>query len=192
VATIIGSAGTEQKTITKEDVGRDIIYIKATPGRLRKRGASLYNNRGFLLLHTMPLLLLVAAWIVQRRRERLSTDIGYARRLSAPKKAGKGIREAGHLLNKGEPAAFYDSVFKTLREYIGDRFHIASGGITADIIDNELKKKDVDEKVLLQLRNIFRECDMARYASSELGPENMKNTLSALQEVIDHLEKHKE
>jgi len=191
VATIIESAGTAQRTITKEEFGRDIIYIKGSPGTLRKRGAYLHNNPVFLLLHTVPLLLIVAARIVQRRRERLSADIGYARRLSAPKKAGKGIREAGRLLNKGEPVEFYDSVFKTLREYIGDRFHIASGGITADIIDNALKEKGVDESVLAQLQNIFRECDMARYASSEHGPENMKNALNALKDVIDHLERHK-
>ena len=191
VATIIESAGTAQRTIVKEDFGRDIIYIKGAPGTLRKRGASLHTNPVFLVLHAVPLLLLVSVWIVQKRRERLSTDIGYARRLSAPKKAGKRIREAGRLLNKGQPLAFYDAVFKTLREYLGDRFHIASGGITADIIDNALKKKGVDETVLVQLRNIFGECDMARYASSELGPENMKNTLNALQEVIDHLERQK-
>jgi len=191
VATIIESAGTAQRTIAKEDFGRDIIYIKGSPGTLRKRGASLHTSPVFLALHAVPLLLLVSAWIVQKRRERLSTDIGYARRLSAPKKAGKGIREAGRLLNKGQPLAFYDAVFKTLREYLGDRFHIASGGITADIIDSALTKKGVDETVLAQLRNIFRECDMARYASSELGPENMNNTLNALQEVIDHLERQK-
>jgi hypothetical protein len=191
VATIIESTGTAQRTIRKEDFGRDIIYIKGSQGELRKRGAYLHNSSVYLLLHAVPLLLFVSAWILQKRRERLSTDIGYARRLSAPKKAGKGIREAERLLHKNLTKEFYDAVFKTLREYIGDRFHIASGGITADIIDNALKNKSVEENVLIQLRNIFRECDMARYASSALGPENMKQTLAYLKEVIDHLERHK-
>lgn len=190
VATIIGPAGTAQRTITNEDLGRDIIYIKGSPGTLRKKGAFLFKNSLFLSLHSVPLLLLISAWILQKRRERLSTDIGYARRLSAPKKAGKGIREAGRLMDKGQTLEFYDSVFKTLREYIGDRFHIASGGITADIIDNALKKEGVNEGVLAQLRNIFRECDMARYASSELGAEDMKKTVNDLKEVINHLERH--
>jgi len=32
---------------------------------------------------------------------------------------------------------------------------------------------------------------MARYASSELGSENMNNTLNDLKEVIDHIERQK-
>lgn len=191
VATIIESAGTAQRPIAREDFGRDLIYIKGSPGTFRERGAYLYRNAIFLMLHTIPLMIFVAAWIMKKRRERLSTDIEYARRLSAPKKASKGIREAGRFMEKGRPAEFYDSVFKTLREYIGDRFHMASAGITADVIDNALKEKGIDGQVLGRLRNVFRECDMARYAPAGLDAENMTKTLNDLKEIIDHCERYK-
>jgi hypothetical protein len=191
VITIIEASDTAQRTIRKEDFGRDIIYIKESSGRLKKKGDYLHKNILFLLLQTVPLWLLLSAWIIQKRREKISTDIGYARRLRAPRKAGKGIRNAERLLNKNQTEEFYDFVFKTLREYLGDRFHLPSGGMTGDIVDSALKDRNVHEDILLKTGNIFKECDMARYASSELGADNMRNTLKDLREVIDHLERHK-
>jgi hypothetical protein len=191
VATIIESAGTAQRTIRKEDFGRDIIYIKESPGKLKKKGDYFHKHILFLLLQTVPLWLLLSAWTIQKRREKISTDIGYARRLRAPRKAGKGIRNAESLLNKNQTEEFYDSVFKTLREYLGDRFHLPSGGMTGDIVDSALKDRNVNEDILLKLGNIFKECDMARYAPSALDTDNMRNTLNDLREVIDHLERHK-
>lgn len=174
-----------------EKLGRDIIYIKESPGTLRKKGGYLYRNTAFLLLQAVPLLLFGLAWKMQKRRERISTDIGYARRLSAPKKAKRGIREAERSLHKDRTQEFYNSVHKTLREYIGDRFHLPTGGITSDIVDDALKDKKIDETILAGLKGIFEGCDMARYAPAQLSRADMENTLKALKEVIDYLERHK-
>jgi hypothetical protein len=189
--TIMEAPQVSGRNIIKEKLGRDIIYIKESPGSLRSRGDYLYRNKGFLLLHTLPLILFISVRIMQKRKKRLNTDIGYARRLSAPKKAKKGIQEAENCLNKNSTEEFYDAVHKTIREYIGDRFHLASGGITVDIIDDTLKDRKIEETLLDGLKNIFEECDMARYAPSQLSAENMKNTLKNLKEIIDYLEKHK-
>jgi hypothetical protein len=189
--TIMEAPRVAGRTLIKEKLGRDIIYLKESPGKLRGKGRYLYRNTGFLLLHLVPPLLLGSAWIMQKRRKKLSTDIGYARRLSAPKKAKKGMHEAERNLNKNKTQEFYNSVYKTLREYIGDRFHLSSGGITSDIIDDALKDKKIDENILAGLRNIFEGCDMARYAPAQLNRANMENTLKDLKEVIDYLERHK-
>jgi hypothetical protein len=130
--------------------------------------------------------------IFQKRRERLRTDIVYARRLSAPRKAKKGLRRAESYLKDNRSAEFYGSVYKTLQEYIGDRYHIPAGGITSDIVDTELKDRTMDEGVLNKLKNIFKDCDIARYASSGLVKSDMEKTLKELREVIDYMERHKE
>jgi hypothetical protein len=44
---------------------------------------------------------------------------------------------------------------------------------------------------MVKIKNIFAECDMARYAPTELGTEKMENTLKELKETIDFLERSK-
>jgi hypothetical protein len=180
-----------EKILSMEKLGRDIIYIKESPGSLRERGGYLYRNPVFLMFQFVPMIIFISAMIVQRKRERLRTDIVYARRLSAPRKATKGIRKAEDYLKNSKSEEFHSSVYKTLQEYIGDRYHIPAGGITSDIVDTSLKDKAIDEGMLIRLRGIFKECDLARYASSGLVKSDMEKTLKDLREVIDYMERHK-
>jgi hypothetical protein len=190
-ATILEAPQLGERPIKKEIYGRDIIYIKESPGELKKKGGYLYKNIFFILLQTVPLLVLVSGLLRMKQKEKLSSDTGYARRLSAPKKAKKGIQEAEHFISKNMPQEFYDSVFKTVREYLGNRFHIPSGGITVDVVNDLLKGKNIDTAFLSKLTNIFAVCDMARYAPAAPHTMKMQETLNELKEVIDYLERQK-
>ncbi|RJR17253.1 MAG: protein BatD [Nitrospiraceae bacterium] len=189
--TILDAKENSGAPAVRERLGRDIIYIKESPGVLKQKGGYLSKDPLFLFLQALPLLAFIGAWIMQRRKERLSTDVGYARRLSAPRKARKGIREAEDFLAKNMSMEFYDAVFRTLRDYIGDRFHVPSGGLTSDSAAEVLKDRGLQQDMLSRLINIFRECDMARYAPSEPGTDKMHGTLKQLKETIDYLERHK-
>ncbi|MBI5665999.1 MAG: protein BatD, partial [Nitrospirae bacterium] len=189
--TILDAPQNTARSVVREKFGKDIIYIKESPGPLTGKGRYIYKNPLFMLLQIIPVLALAGVWIMQRRKERLSTDIRYARRLTAPRKARKGIHEAEDFLAKNSASEFYDAVFKTIRDYVGNRFHVPSGGLTADSAGEALKDKGLAPDMLSRLINIFRECDMARYAPSEAGPDNMRETLKELKELIDYLERHK-
>ncbi len=189
--TIMGSPQTGGNTLLQETFGRDIIYIKESPGNINKIGDSLYKNPMFLLVQIIPVLAFAALLTLKNRRDRISTDIGYARRLKAPRKAGKGIKEAEHYLNDNMPREFYDTVFRTLREYIGNRFHVAAGGITADDVDHMLGSRNIDASITDKIKSIIAECDMARYAPSELDSHKRETALHDLKEVIDYLERNK-
>ncbi len=189
--TIMEAAGTLKNSYTRETLGRDIIYIKESPGRLRKKGGYLFKNPFFLLLQFIPLLLYMALMTLKKQRDRLSTDISYARRLKAPRKARKGIKEAEQHLRDTKTEEFYDTTFKTLREYIGNRFHISTGGITVDEVELLLKDRSLDGAILEKVKSIFSECDLARYAPAGLDAEKMGATLQDLKDVIDYLERTK-
>ena len=189
--TIIEGPRFAERALIKETFGRDIIYIKEPPGKLREKGRYFYNNPLFLLFQIVPVLALFFVWTIKKRKEKLTTDIGYARRLLAPRKAKKGMREAEHLLEKNRSGEFYDAVFRTVREYVGNRYHVPSGGITSEVVDDVLTEKGVDQDIVSRLKNVFKECDMARYAPSELGKANMQDTLKELKEIIDYLERYK-
>jgi hypothetical protein len=177
--------------IKEEKLGRDLIYIKDKVGQLRKKGQYFYKNKIFLVLQIIPLLFYLFTIILYRRKKRFSTDLKYARQLLAPRKAKAGIRQAKEYLEKADVQKFYDTLFDTMQEYLGNKFHLPSKGITISIIDEFLGKNGVAEEVLVKLRGIFRDCDMVRYASSQLTQENMRDSLNKLEEVIDYFQRKK-
>lgn len=175
-----------------ETLGKDIIYIKDSIGNLKYRQKSLYKNKVFVLFQLLPLALLLILYIVRNRLNRLKQDVSYARRLNAPKKVKKSIENARSFLKQAKPEEFYNAVFKAIQEYLGDKFDLASGGITIDIIDEFLKTKNIEPQILEKLRNIFKDCDMARYAAGALDKLKMETTLKDLEEIIFYFQRMKE
>jgi hypothetical protein len=78
-----------------------------------------------------------------------------------------------------------------LRDYLGNRFHVPSGGITGDSLDSIMKGKNIDSGIAERVKNIFRECDMVRYAPAEFNIARMEETLKEMRESIDYLERQK-
>ncbi len=179
------------KIAQKEELGRDIIYLKNSPGQFRKIGRYLYQSLGFWCLQILSFFIFLGVLIFNLRQQRLTTDQRYARRLQAPAKAKKGIKEIKRLLREGKTEAFFDAVFRTIREYLADRFHLPAGGITAITIEELAKEKGIASEVLEKIKKIFSDCDMARYAPSQFGQKQLEDIFQALKEIIDYLEKQK-
>ena len=175
----------------EEKLGRDIVYIKTGLGRLNRRGDYLYRDKAFLFLQSAPFFSFLFISLYYSRKRKLSSDPRYSRRLNAPKKARAGLKNARGLLAKGDKQGFYDAVFETLREYLGDKFHLPSKGITVSVIDDILKDKNMEKEALDKLKDIFQACDMFRYAASESGKEDMSLTLRELEEVIGYFQREK-
>lgn len=172
-------------------LGTDIIYIKEESGTFRVKGKNIYNSRIFVIMQLLPLILFCGAVVFQKRRERLSADVSYARKLRAPKIARINIKKAKEYLLHRKTAEFYDVVFKTLQEYLGHRFNCPSAGITAEVVEELITGKGLDAVAASSLRRCFGECDIARYATAQLDAEAMEKTLGILEEVIDYLERNK-
>ncbi len=179
------------KPAQKEELGRDIVYLKNSPGKLRKIGYFLYQNFNFWLFQFLSFILFIAAVFFNLKQQKLKSDTRYARRLRAPAKAKKGIQETDKLLREGKTQEFFDAVFKTIREYLADRFHLPSGGITAFTIEELAKEKGVAQEALDKIRKVFADCDMARYAPGQFGQKQLEDVFRALKEIIDYLEKQK-
>lgn len=174
----------------KEILGRAIIYIKDTPGTLKRKGTFLYKNRLFIMLQFLPLSLILAAVVFQRRKERMQADIGYARGLRAESGARRNLRALKRLLDSGSAKQFFDQVFKALQQYLGDKFHLPTAGITANVVE-DLKSRNVEPNILAKLKECFLACDMARYAASSITKEQMQRSFGLLKEIIDNLERMK-
>ena len=155
--------------VEKEVLGRDILFIKDSPGRLKRKGGFLYKNSAFLLTQLLALLLFISFLLLNRQRERMRTDVRYAGQRRASKRAKKGLRELERMIEEGKSKEFYDLLFKTLQADLGDKFQIPSGGITEETVDQVLSAKGVDKNLCENLKNVFEECDQARYGSSTFG-----------------------
>lgn len=182
---------THVKLAQEEELGRDIIYLKNSPGKLRRIGHYLYQCFGFWLFQIIGFILFIGIALFHFKKQRLITDERYARRLRAPAKARKGIQEVNRLLREGKTEEFFDAVFRTIREYLADRFHLSVGGITAITIEEMAKEKGVVNEVLEKIKSIFADCDMARYAPAQFGQKRLEYIFQALKEVIDYLEKQR-
>jgi hypothetical protein len=180
-----------QQVPADEKFGRDIIFIKGQEGGLVKKGALLYLNRAFWLFQFLALLAYLCILGFHSWSQRLRLDIRYARKLQAPGKARAGIASAKKLLKENKTAQFYDSLFDTLQEYLGDRFHLSSKSITAGIIDDILKPGKVSQDILDKLAGLFKDCDMARYAPTGFAASQMQTSLRDLQEVIDYFQRNR-
>ncbi len=186
-----GGPQTQIKLTQKEELGRDIIYLKNSPGKLRKAAQYLYQSLGFWLLQIISFILFVGIILFRLQQQKLITDTRYARRLRAPGKAKKALQEVNRLLQEGKTEAFFDAVFKTIREYLADRYHLPAGGITVATIEEIAKEKAITNEALDKIKRIFTDCDMAIYAPSQFGPKQLEDIFEDLKDVIDYLEKQK-
>jgi len=143
----------------------------------------------FWAVQSIPLILFLILLGVHHRKEKMRTDKKYARFLVAPGKAKKGIKKARHYLAKDNLARFYDSIFKTYQEYLGNKFNLPIGSVTASAVENKLRPVDCKEGMLEMIREVFSECEMARYAPSQMGGSEAEGTLEKVRKVIDYLEK---
>lgn len=183
--------GSQVKLAQKEELGRDIIYLKNSPGKLKRIGYYLYQSFSFWLFQIISFILFIGIVLFHFKQQKLITDERYARRLRARGLAKKGIREIGKLLREGKREASFDAVFKTMREYLADRFHLPAGGMTAITIEELAKERGIAGEILDKIKRIFSDCDMARYAPSQFGQKQSEDIFQALKEIIDYLEKRK-
>lgn len=173
-----------------EEIGSDILFIKEQPGNFYSLSARLYKNSFFIFSWILLLFIWVALAFFYNWKKKIQSDAGYARRLYAPKKARRGIEVAQNFLKEDQQKEFYDTIHKTLQEYLADKFHLPPAGVTLEAIEKEFQKRRLEGGVLEKVKTVFNQCDMVRYASLKIDIGQMTETFQQLREVIDYFERH--
>ncbi len=178
--------------LTKEEIRllkKDICHIKSTLPDLGARDNFLYKNKMFLLSLIMPLALLTFLYIYELHRQRLMTDIGYARSRRARSAASKRLKKARAVMSKADVKGFYAEIYKAAIEYIADKLNIPHASITKDILEERLREKDISVELIEKLKELFDICDMARFASGRFTEEDMKKSIGEAADIIAGLER---
>ncbi|MBN1526231.1 MAG: protein BatD [Candidatus Omnitrophica bacterium] len=190
-AQVVGPAsGALREAEAPVEPKRDIIYIKESPGHLCAKGGEIYRNKAFLVFLPMPLIALIALSVVSTRREKLRRNARYAGRVMAMRHGRSGLRSVRRELRRADSARFYDTVFKTLQLYLGNRLGIPPAGITADTVEAEFAARQIDADVRHKVRNLFQMCDEAKFAQArEADSFRMESDAKTLEQVIRYFER---
>lgn len=180
---------TSIETLPKEEFGKDIRYIKEKIGKLERKNRFFFQSNTFIIGQIVPLFLVIVFLYLYKRRERLRTDVKYARRVYAYRNANKLLSASRRFIDSEDVSKFYETQFKVIREYLGDKFGVPSGGITFATASSILSDKKLDEEVLQKLKLCFEECDFYRYAMLGANKKKMEESLQRTKEVIKYIEK---
>jgi hypothetical protein len=186
---VVSMKGMEKVFYPPEKLGEDIVHIKELSGRFTQRGRFLYQNWVFWAGQAIPIGVFLGFYAMYREKQKMRTDKGYARFTRAPKKARIGMAESKSHLGKNRIPEFYDAVFRTLQEYLADKFNLPIGSVTVNIIDEKFRPAGLDEDMLEMLKDVFSKCDMARYAAGLTGKKEAKEILDKTRRIIDYLER---
>lgn len=174
-----------------DELGRDMIFIKDSPGRLQRKGEAFYRSSIFIPIFALPAIMLLALYIYQGRQNRIRSDSVYAGRLAAFKASRREIKGLRRKLKSGDPKVFYEALFIALQEYLGYRLTMPSRGITRDVAGSALDAKGVDTMIISKVRGLFEICDEARFAFLTPDSARMRDDLKELKEVINYFERRK-
>lgn len=176
-------------TAPAESLGRDIVFIKDAPGTLAPVGAQRWRSPAFWLVQAIPLLLLGAAIMVVRHRERLGTDVRYARFTRAGRAARAALGAARSALGRGDAGEFLDRVAGAVRDYLTAKLDLPPGAITPDLVSTRLREAGLAEGVAEEVREFFATCEVARFAPAAAADGDLRRTLARAEEIVRTLER---
>jgi hypothetical protein len=159
-----------------EKLGQDIVYLKGDLGPAAP-SVPFCGTATFWALNVTPVLALLGTVGWKRRTDRLRGDVAYARRTRAAKKARKLLTSA----------TSYDEIQRALQHYLGDRLNIPVGGITANVVDEQLVPRGVNGELAARARACFEACDTARFAGG-VADASVQVTRDNVGRLIDELE----
>jgi tetratricopeptide (TPR) repeat protein len=171
-----------------EQVGHDIVFIKDTPGTLASPDVHLWRSPLFWLLQMIPPLVWLAALLIDRRRQRLGTDVRYARFTRAGRTVRAALNEARAALTQGDAGIFYDRVARAVSDYLGAKLDLPPGGVSPEEMSARLRDVGLPGEVADELRAFLASCEEARFAPAA-GDGDMRRTLSRAESLVRALER---
>jgi len=178
--------------LSKEEIrilGKDIRYIKPASANLKHQGDPLYGSLLFQIIQAIPLLAVLGAILTRRRRDRLSSDVPYARRRQAAKTARNHLRSAEKLIAETSPAPFHGALSRGLCEYVAGKLNLTSAGLTSQELQEELSKRQIDPELIQRVTDCLSACDLARFAPAGELAEDRRKLLREAKELISKLER---
>ncbi|MCL6589030.1 MAG: BatD family protein [Firmicutes bacterium] len=183
-----GAGWGDEGSAKKEEVGKDLVFIKDNPGSLEPKNNRLDRKPWFWLLQLLPLLGLAGAFQYRKRLEFLQADTAHSRAVRASSAASRRLAKIKGLLAAGELDNLLEELHQTLRGYLGEKFKLASAGMTGNVVE-ALKTKTIPGEVLTQIREFFDQYDFYRFTGAKLEPETARRLTDLTVAIITALDR---
>lgn len=167
---------------------RDIRYIKENLGSLKPIGRLLLITPLYLIVNSLPVIVLAGMVLIRRRREKLARDVGYARSRRAGKVAKKRLAKAKSMAKTEQASEFYTEIHAALSSYIADKFNISPYGLTTEHITELLQEKSAEDDLIQDIIALIQKCDFARFAPAAITQEDIRQSLAKVEETIIRIE----
>ncbi len=195
-AQIVGAAAASSSYGETKYLGMDIGYLKASPSRwIHTTRPFWFESTGVLAVQALPPVALAFLFFFLRRRDQLTRNVSLARRLVAPKSARAAIRDAETALAAGNRAAFYEALWRAISGYFGNRFNLAPGEVSVDMIAARLRKAGADPAKIGDIESIAARCDLERFSRNSASPwtapeiEEARTQVATLGSMLNYCEK---
>ncbi|UCD94619.1 MAG: protein BatD [Candidatus Zixiibacteriota bacterium] len=167
---------------------KDIRFIKTSPGEIGLRKPLVIFRPVYLVINIIPVLVLAAVWVGSKRREKLASDLGYARSSGARKLAKKRLAAASKLARSNRATEFYAEIRLAIFSYIADKLNISPHGLTSDGLLDILKEAGSDEELERWTADLFRRADFAQYSAVDVPQHEVMQSLKLAEKILVRLE----
>jgi hypothetical protein len=179
--------------VGKEDVrqlGDDIRFIKTSFSDVRKKEDYLINSTGFIVAGALPFVLSLVFIGLKRRHDKLHGNVVLLRYQKAQKVAKNKLKTAKKLMDSQNHKEFYTELSTALFGYLEDKLHIPKSEFTVERASNELRKYQIDEALLNNLKASAEKCEFVRFAPGAEKSPAMQEMYDEIADVIINLEKN--
>jgi hypothetical protein len=173
----------------EETLGKGFVFIKDDVASLTRKGNILRDEILFYGMLFLYLNLWGVALAFYLYRRKLSTDPGFARRMSAYREATLALKEAKARMEVGDEKGFYDTLVGALRAYLARKLDLPPGEAEGRAMADILQRHGVDTKKVKLLEDILIRADEVRFASSKVPADQIQRHFLDAGEILDAAER---
>lgn len=171
-----------------ETLGRDIVFIKDAPGRLRPAGSRLHRSPTWWCVQVVPVTVWVTVATIVRRRRRMAGDPRYARFTRAGREARRALAAARDALGRGDVTGGHDVLARAMCDYLAAKLDLAPGTV-AETAPARLRASTVDGAVADRVGALFAGLEALRFAPGGASRSDLERALGDAERIVREIER---
>ncbi|MFH0754830.1 MAG: BatD family protein [Candidatus Omnitrophota bacterium] len=176
-------------TSMPETLGRDILFIKESPGKFERKQGFVRRHLAFYISLVVYLQLWAGLLVFFLYHHRLRNDPVFASQRIAARQAFQSFDLAKGPLQEGDAKTFYNLLTKTLNDYFIQRTGLVPGKTDTHLIDAALRQMKVDEKHIVMIEDIYSSAEQACFAGLPVTSSVMRRHLADAEDIIRAVER---
>ncbi len=178
--------------VSRQDVKveQDIRFLKTGEPSYTSSISFFAGSLGYWLWYLIPLLLLLVAYLINRKQAIEKANVALVRTRKANKVAIRRLKVAEKYLKEEDKERFYEEVLRAVWGYFSDKLSIPVARLSKNNIEAELSELGVEDELVGRFMQILDTCEFARYAPGESHAEMdriYRDTLGAIGEMENRL-----